>query len=141
MTTETLQKARIESQQRYWEEKAVGADIIARQEQKHAQSQHAFNAEKATIGLRKTSIDEYRHWLNGFLENGGKVTHYYDYPFSRQTFYTAMSSGHLTPQYGASSFCVLAPAGVKITSGGHNNVLHVEGFSASGSFIPMFSDI
>lgn len=137
----TLFEARVESQKQVAADEARRSAMIAKDEQEHALSSASFNKEKVTLGLRKMSIDEYRHWLTGYLKNGGKITHYYDYPFGRQTFYTAMSSGHLTPQYGASSFCVLAPAGVKITSGGHNNVFHVDGYTTDGGFVPMFSDI
>ena len=136
-----LHEARVEAQTRKAINDAHFSAEMAKLNQARAIARESFLREKEALGLRETTLDEYRHWLSGYLENGGRVSHYYDYEFGRQTFYTATYSGSLAPQYGSASFCVLAPAGVKIVSGGHNNVFHIDGFTASGWFAPMFDNV
>ena len=91
--------------------------------------------------LRIASVKDYSEWLNGYLKNGGKITHHYDYNLSRMC--VAMGDFHLPPLHGACSFDIIVPTRIHITYDdlGHNNLYFMKDFSNVGSFVPCYNDV
>jgi len=137
----TLQEARKQYAEEISREEQRHIKVMAEYENSVSRSLDSKLNDVVNAGLRKSSVNEYRAWLSGHLANGGKATHFYDYPFERWDFYTASKSASLSAQYGASSYCVIAPEGITITSGGHNHVYSMDGFTCDSSIVPMFSDV
>lgn len=114
---------------------------IAEQEKKFIES-----VSKQSLFLeqncRPAVIDEYKDWLAGFLERGGKITHVYDYPWRRWRWYTVTQNCIVPAFYGSISVSLIVPSGIWVTGDmiGHNNLFWVNGFVSSG-FVPIFSDI
>lgn len=109
--------------------------------------------------LRPAQKWEYEAWLTGYLKQGGKVTHFYDYAHPIQNLYTALSNFVVTPLYGALAVNIIVPKGVHLLGGdtGHSNVYITtvfdkgddafvyQGFHDSGPhfnphFVPAYSD-
>lgn len=85
---------------------------------------------------------DYERWLVGHLEAGGKITHVYDYPWSRWDWFAPLKSGiEILPLYGSMSIQIIVPKGISIHGEwGHNDIFWMDGFRAS-SIVPIFSDI
>lgn len=94
------------------------ADWDRRSEVMRAQREHLLTL------LRPAQKWEYEAWLTGFLRQGGKVTHFYDYDWPARNFYTAMSDLVITPLYGALALNVIVPKGIRLLGAttGHCNV-------------------
>jgi hypothetical protein len=92
--------------------------------------------------LIEATPEDYLKWLSGFFENGGKPTHFYDYPMD--DFYVAKEDFYCKPLYGASSINIIVPESVKYLGGktGHNNIYLMDGFQYEGwgLFVPIFSN-
>ncbi len=118
-----------------WEEK------IKRQLADVEDKRLAFN-ELRKRHLRQASIEDYESWLKGWLKDND-FTHYYDYEFGRQDFYVATSDFVLYPFYGAQSFNVIVPKGIRYTieGRGHCCIYDLNDFTHIGGFVPGFSDI
>jgi hypothetical protein len=115
---------------------------------------HAAIMEQARTWVKKcvpATVDDYCQWLHEYVENGGEITHVYNYPFKQQSksFLVARSDLEITPLFGASSRHVIIPAGVNCstTDLGHNTVYRHASSSTTGAsvegtpFVPLFSDI
>lgn len=92
--------------------------------------------------LRRATIDDYRQWLKGFIENGGEPTNSYNYEFGRWTFYVATTDFSTVSLYGSESFSIIIPKGIKVNLSrgkGHINLFYMDGFK--GSCVPIFNDI
>lgn len=108
------------------------------------QSQHneSYRRGSATMDLAREDLLktlkpsqkwEYEAWLTGFLRGGGKVTHFYDYPWPGRT-YTALSDLTPVPLYGARSLDIIVPEGIIVHPGqtGHCNVYIMDRFRYQG---------
>jgi hypothetical protein len=102
-------------------------------------------------GLYPASAEDYAQWLRGYVKNGGKVTHHYDYPFSRARFLYASEDVTVDSrkEYGARSRSIIARKGVKVTRSdpsqsfdgwGHTKVYWLDGYRANDTFVPVYSD-
>lgn len=95
--------------------------------------------------LRQAKVKDYKNWLAGFLERGGKPTHCYDYPLERgmEEWKVALSDFQIVPLFGADSLDIIIPKGIKFLGGelGHTNLYFMDGFSHAGSWVPIYSDI
>ena len=100
--------------------------------------------EPATIG-------QYAAWLEGYVRRGGKVTHVYDYPWSRARFRYASSPLTIDSdyEYGACSRSIVVAAGVTAgrtrPSGGfggwaHTNLYFMHGCRTNADWVPVYSD-
>ncbi|MDO8537243.1 MAG: hypothetical protein Q7R94_03275 [bacterium] len=99
---------------------------------------------KLMENLSPASVEDYKRWLRGYLEGGGKVTHVYDYPMSQQDFYVAHKDFKFEkPLYGAQSIKIIVPRGVRFLGGdlGHANLYFEDDYRASSGFVPIFEDI
>jgi len=105
--------------------------------------------------LKPVSVSLYRKWLAGYILQGGRPTHVYDYSFpkgrsdfledmGRGCFFVATKDikivGHLC---GSDALQVIVPKGVyvEIEDVEHCNVYWMDGFKTSGSWVPIYSDI
>ncbi len=112
----------------------LGADYI--------ESEQRFK-DQVLSNVRPATIDDYKEWLAGYLLHGGKPTHYYNYPFPRDTFYVAKMGFDLPARYGAGSISVIIPAGIQIhyKQLGHNKLYYLDGWQVEGRWIPVYKDI
>jgi hypothetical protein len=118
------------------------------QEREDFERRHLREVQNAEIGfISKTGAAPavmYADWLKGYLDNGGEMTHSYDYPISRaQVIYISSGSARITPLYGSSAKMIIVPKGVEVTieALGHNNVFFMSDFSTEGYFVPLYPDI
>ena len=64
--------------------------------------------------LEVATIQDYIAWLSGFISNGGRTTHQYDYEFQRGNFYIAKSHIAIPRLYGAEALHIIIPEGVEV---------------------------
>ena len=103
---------------------------------------------KILISQRKmipATKEQYINWLVGFLEKGGKITHNYDYPFSKweTRFFITNGSLSLPPLTGSNSINLIVREEdeVEIIKGSsHNNIFYMKDYAKLGH-VPCFSDI
>ena len=94
--------------------------------------------------LRPACLRDYKEWLRGYLEEGGAITHCYDYPIPINDWWIAHSDFEVVPLYGADSVAIVVPGGITAASpqgDGHNRLYLMDGFRALGGFVPLYSDI
>ena len=90
--------------------------------------------------LRSATHNDYINWLKGFIANGGKPTHYYDYDMPND-FYVATNGFEIKHSFcGALSFQVIVPVGITIipTSLGHCNLYLMDNFKIVGWWVPVY---
>ncbi len=92
--------------------------------------------------FRTGTLTEYAAWLAAWLEGEGQPTHYYDYPFARQTWLTAQRDFTTGGECGSQSANVIIPEGVRHTGGdlGHNTLYWMDGPALSGYTVPVFHE-
>ena len=95
------------------------------------------------IVLRPATRDDYKRWLIGYLRSGGEPTHYYDYKFPEREFYVAVMDFRIQPLYGAFSFSIIVPKGIRFLGGelGHINLFLMDGFRNIGGWVPVYEDM
>lgn len=95
--------------------------------------------------LREARPSEYVAWLRGHLEQGGDVSHVYDYPFARAGFYVALDNIKDLPPglCGSLSLQIIVPRGltVEYEDLGHCTLYFMDGFRLVGHWVPIYSDI
>lgn len=92
--------------------------------------------------LRPASPEEYRNWLRGYIEKGGKITHVYDYKMPN-FFYVAQDSFDVKPLYGASSICIIVPENINLSISkegtGHNSIYYMKDYNTNYNyFVPLY---
>lgn len=95
------------------------------------------------------TIHQYLLWMEGFIAEGGKPTHFYDYPFDRPTWlYTSLDFA-VNGECGARSQNVIVEAGATVLNPnpwkpfggyGHNHLYLMDGFRVIGDWVPLYSD-
>lgn len=95
-------------------------------EREHEIRRQAFERDVAPH-LRPATPAEYSKWLRAWLENGGSISHAYDYPMNGMLI--ALRGFLLPPLYGAHSVEIIVPSGVEIEcmEPGHNRLYFVDG--------------
>lgn len=95
--------------------------------------------------LRQARVEDYKNWLAGFLEKGGKPTNCYEYPMEPglDDWKVALNDFQISPLFGTESLNIIVPSGIKFLGGelGHNNLYFMDGFSCFGGWAPVYSDI
>lgn len=111
----------------------------ARDQEEYERKKHIF-AQTILPKLSKATNQHYKRWLKGFLDNGGKPTHFYDYKLP-SNFYIANEDVKMIALCGASSIDIIAMPGIKITGElGHCSVFAMDNFTTQGICIPVYSD-
>ncbi len=98
--------------------------------------------------ISRATPRDYTGWLVGYLENGGDITHNYDYDLP-DDFYIAHSDFQMSDFYGAMSFNVIIPVGVEVGYGkgthwngiGHCSLYFMDGFREVNGFVPCYDDV
>ncbi len=116
-----------------------------RQRQEYERQHHETEKLKGGMRtrMRRASVEDYRRWLIGYLENDGKITHVYDYQFGSWEWYIASDGLVVYPLYGVQSVNIIVPEGVEIEVKGtsHNAIYYMDGFKKNDCIVPDFSDI
>jgi len=98
-------------------------------------------AQNWKMTLRPAFKREYAKWLNHYLENGGEITHFYDYNFPANMFFVATCDIVVTPLYGANAFSVIVPYGITVTGEtGHSNIYRYDN-SGVLRFVPAYKNL
>ena len=88
---------------------------------------------------------EYTKWLKWFIANGGKPTHYYDYPFDRQDFILAKQDGRYLGGCGSQSINLIVPEHVTsftVDAIGHSTIYQYDiDKMKNAHFVPQFEDV
>ncbi len=94
------------------------------------------------------SIKDYKKWLEGYLSNGGEITHSYNYPFGRWEWFVAKSPViEVPPLCGASKLDIIVPVGIEARAlfpkkgMGHVGLYFMDGFKKNAATVPIFSDV
>lgn len=85
---------------------------------------------------------EYARWVELHLQQGGSITHFYDYPMPRRDFLVALQPFALGGECGANARHIIVPEGLDWSIGdgiGHNTVCLADGGVEGGS-VPVYSD-
>lgn len=93
--------------------------------------------------FRAATIDIYVDWLKQYCQNGGRPTHYYEYPWLRAKFLLARKNFTLDGECGAASRPILVPYDVEFLGGslGHNNLYFQRDYSCMGGWVPVYQDL
>lgn len=92
--------------------------------------------------VRPATAAEYKEWLRGYLENGGKITSVFRWSTSSE-FVTATEDFRLLARHGARLLHLIVPKGISVTTSelGHSNVYMLDGYKHAGYCVPLFCDI
>lgn len=92
--------------------------------------------------FRPSTLTEYTAWLQQWLANGNQPTHFYDYPFARQSWITAQRDFSTGGECGADAARIIVPEGIHHLDGtlGHNVLYLMDGPAVRGNIVPVFSD-
>ena len=86
---------------------------------------------------------DYEKWIIQHLDNGGKITHTYDYNFPND-FFVATGGFEVPELYGTDSVHVIVPKYFEVTCSapGHSSVFFmVDGSLSRNGWVPMYKDI
>ena len=117
---------------------------------KRAQEHRAINQVRDDLirtALTPARTEEYKGWLKGHLEQGGKLGNVYDYPMPNSFFVATRDIDEFPKLYGAMKVSVIVPEGVKfpIVEGhmpyGHCDIYFMDEFRTSSRTAPLYSDI
>jgi hypothetical protein len=110
-------------------------------EMEHKQAQRSL--ERMLDYLRPAEVGEYESWLKGYMDRGGKPSHFYDYPTPTDRLYVASRDFTIKPLYGSMSIRVIVPKHITVTGNpGHSSVYLMEGFTMLNAhpWVPCYSD-
>jgi len=95
--------------------------------------------------LKEKGAKLYAKWLKKHLEDGGDISHVYNY--NMPDIYTAKKGCSTVPLYGASSISIIVPSGVEVDTSaglGHINIYYMDDVIEDRDrawFVPLYSDI
>jgi len=90
---------------------------------------------------------QYIEWLRGFVANGGRPTHSYDYRFGRSSWLYAPHEFAVNGECGARSMHVILENGARVLNPnpwkpfggyGHNTLYLLDGFELRGHWVPIY---
>ncbi len=131
-----LEEIRSQKQEEDLEQKKEGERFMREMKKREELArQHLFP------NLRIASVKDYLLWLKGYMENGGRPTHVYDYPLPQREWYVAIREIEPIELYGADAINIIIPANVstKIGDWGHCELFYMDGYRPS-STVPIFKD-
>ena len=103
--------------------------------------------------LRQGTPRSYALWLEGYLENGGDVTHWYNYAMPCDRLYVLPEDcrAEVWPLYGAQAVSVIIKQGASVAFRpvanmrdpdiGHNHLYFMDGYREFGGFVPCYPDV
>lgn len=109
---------------------------------------------------RPAEVIDYAYWLEGYIKNGGKITHHYDYNLPKDKLFVLQTGSaqaeiakkgflEIPKLTGASAFSLIIPEliekeAVADNIRSHNNLYYMEGFSLNEDgfdFVPSYLDV
>ena len=105
--------------------------------------------QRYTENFLSASKEEYQKWLDGWMKQGNKPTHYYfdfpyNYPFPPIIFFKATQDFTCIPLYGLFCINIIVLENIQIfdiKNKGHMNLYFMKDFKHSGFWIPIFNDM
>jgi hypothetical protein len=90
-------------------------------------------------------VKDYERWLTSYIEQGGRITHVYDYACPANTLIAGSLNG-ITPTFGAESrnVIVLAEYVPSKNDRGHANIYYYDAEGKArldGHFVPLYSNM
>lgn len=115
---------------------------MKKSKEEHESRIQAFN-NKLGGKTRPATKTDYMRWLKGFLENGGEVTHVYDYDMHLIGWEVVTQDFEISPLYGSESKNLIVEEGVVLKGGaeGHCGMYFMDGFRLHCGIVPIYSDI
>ena len=91
----------------------------------------------------RASKRDYEKWLAGYLNQGGKPTHSYDYGMPEDSWLVATKDFQIEALHGSDSLQIIVKSGVIFKGGelGHTNLYFMDDFKLMGGWVPVYSDI
>lgn len=123
------------------ESKRERLERMADREREHKLEQ-AASSNVMMPHLFHANAKEYAKWLKGHLNDGGNITHVYDYNLGG--IFVARSNFTVVPLYGASSISIVVPVGITVSAPhgyGHMNIYYIDGFATNANFVPLYNDV
>ena len=104
----------------------------------HYEPYRQLNITNSTVPAHRW---QYEEWLSGFLFNGGRITHVYDYPWTRWRWLCAHRTFTIKPKYGSRAVNLIVPVGITISGDrGHSTLYFMDGFHTE-DIVPLFADM
>lgn len=117
---------------------------LSKREVIEAHNSQVIEAERLLLGkTTQASKEDYEAWLAGYINNGGEITHTYDYSWSDRNWCLAVRDFRISPLCGSDALYIIVKSGVKLLGGdlGHSEVYLMDGFKLLGSWVPTYEDI
>ena len=91
----------------------------------------------------RASKRDYEKWLAGYMGQGGKPTHSYDYDMPKDKWLVATKDFQIEALHGSDSLQIIVKSGVIFKGGelGHTNLYFMDDFKLMGGWVPVYSDI
>lgn len=91
----------------------------------------------------RASKRDYEKWLAGYLSQGGKPTHSYNYDMPEDRWFVATKDFQIEALHGSDSLQIIVKSGVIFEGGelGHTNLYFMDDFKLMGGWVPVYSNI
>ena len=91
----------------------------------------------------KANKGDYEQWLAGYMNQGGKPTHSYNYDIPEYGWFIAIKDFQIEPLHGSNSLQIIVKSGVIFKGGelGHTNLYFMDDFKLMGSWVPVYRNI
>lgn len=94
---------------------------------------------------RPATKKDYMEWLKIFLENGGEITHFYNYNMPLDDWIVATNDFEIFQLYGTNGKHIIVENRVNVKYGneGHNNLYFMNHHTSNSypTFVPVYADI
>jgi hypothetical protein len=95
--------------------------------------------------LRRATVDDYREWLRGYLQRGGRPTHHLNCSMKKdlKNWYVATEDLQLLPTSTELPINIIVPADKKFLGGELSgmNIYFMKGFKNLGGYVPIYRDL
>lgn len=93
--------------------------------------------------ISKASKRDYKKWLAGYMNQGGRPTHSYDYGMPEDDLFIAIKDFQIGLLHGSDALQIIVKSGVIFKGGelGHTNLYFMDDFKLMGSWVPVYRDI
>jgi hypothetical protein len=118
-------------------------DLELRHMQEESEALRARVRRQIMPKLRPARASEYSSWLQGWVEQGGRISHVYDDPTPKGLYMLLDNIEELPPGLcGAFSLRIIVPRGLtlKYDDLGHCSIYFMDGYRFDGTSVPAYSD-
>ncbi len=138
------------------------SEIERRRRVQESEKKHGQREEFIEEFCRPAEAIDYAYWLEGYIKNGGQITHHYDYNLPKDRIFVLQTDSvqaeiakkgtiEVPKLHGSSSFSLIIPELIDKESivddtRSHNRLYYMEGFSMneedeSFNFVPSYLDV